>query len=130
MLKGLLAANIDLYVDQGDTYYKTFTLKDNTGAAIDLTNKTVSADVRKYANTSRTYPMDVLIENATAGIISLNLTPQQSNLYTSNRYVFQVKVVDSEGSYKVITGQILVEAGAASLNTTLGITGASGTGTI
>lgn len=128
MLKELLAANIDLYVDQGDTYYKEFTIKDNAGTAIDLTGKSLGIDIRRYANTNKTYPMSVNVVNAPSGIISLALTPAQSNSYIHDRYVYQVRISDGTDVIKIMTGQVLVEAGASSLNTELGIGGNTGAG--
>lgn len=128
MLKELLAANIDLYVDQGDTYYKEFTIKDNAGTAVNLTGKSVAVDVRRYANTKKTYPMSASVVTAASGIIALSLTPDQSGLYTHDRYVYQVRIIDGSDVIKIMTGQVLVEAGASSLNTELSIGGNSGAG--
>ncbi len=122
MITDYQSANIDLYVDQGDSYYKEFTLN-YSGAPINLTGMSVVADVRRYSNTSKVYPLTAAIKTAASGIISLSLTPQQSMLFDHSRYVYQVKIIDGTDIIKVMTGQILVTAGASSLKSVSAITG-------
>jgi hypothetical protein len=108
MLKELLAANIDLHVDQGDTYYKTFTIRDNTGVAVNLTGLEFTATVKRYHNTGTEYPMTVNILNALTGSISVEMTADETSDLIHDRYVYSIRASDSNDTTKILFGQLMV----------------------
>jgi hypothetical protein len=123
---------LDLVLDQGDSYYKEFTLT-HSGVSMNLTGLSIFTDVRRYANTNKVYPLTAQIVNSVTGVISLSLTPQQSMLFKNDRYVYQVKLSDGNDIVKVIQGHILVNNGASSVFSKSAITGneiSSFTGTV
>lgn len=123
MLKELIAARVDLYVDQGDSYYKVITVKDNNGTVIDLTALTLLSTVRKYSNTKTVYPLTVTTEEPNLGKLIISLNPAESMQYNSSRYVYEIRLSDGTDTTKIMVGQILVEHGAASAYTSLAING-------
>lgn len=125
MLKELLAANIDLYIDQGDTYYKTFTIKDNNGLAIDLTNVTIEANMKRYMNTGTNYQLDATIVTPLTGSIALSMTELNTNKLVNDRYVYTVKLRDATSSVKIMSGQVLVENTSAVISNINTVTGNS-----
>ena len=109
MLKELLASNIDLYVDQGDTYYKKFIIKDNSGVALNLAGLDFSAIVKRYYNTDTTYSMSVTVIDSATGQIALEMSSTESSDLVHDRYVYSVLATDGNDTSKILYGQILVQ---------------------
>lgn len=108
MLKELLAANIDLYIDQGDTYYKVFTIRDNNGTVVNLTGLEVTVIMKRYFNTETEYELLAEVVTPLAGVISLNMTADLTQELTSDRYVYAVRLSDGNDTTKIMHGQVLV----------------------
>jgi hypothetical protein len=108
MLKELASANFDLYIDQGDTYYKTFTVKDNSGAIVDLTGLTIETTMLRYFKTGRFYDLQATILNAVNGTIALSMTEMATRFLVENRYVYSVRLRDVNTAVKIMEGQVLV----------------------
>jgi hypothetical protein len=114
MLKELASANFDLYIDQGDTYYKTFTVKDNSGAIVDLTGLTIETTMLRYFKTGRFYDLQATILNAVNGTIALSMTEMATRFLVENRYVYSVRLRDVNTAVKIMEGQVLVTNSAIS----------------
>jgi hypothetical protein len=108
MLKELLSANIDLYIDQGDTYYKVFTIRDNTGTVINLTGLEVTASLKRYFNVGTDYPLTAEITDAVGGKVTLSMTEVDTSDLVYDRYVYNVKLSDGTDTTKIMSGQALV----------------------
>ena len=76
--------NLDLYVDQGDTFSKTLVVRDSVGI-VNLTGMTVEATVKRYFNTNKTYACSVSITNPTAGAVTFTMTEVQTAALTQDR---------------------------------------------
>ena len=116
MLQDLQPARVNLYVDQGDTYRKTFTVKNSLGLAIDLTGLSVECSAKRYYNTRRNYNMTATIESAIDGKIVLEFLEQDTRALTNDRYVFAVRLRDSTMAVTIMEGQILVTNTALSIS--------------
>ena len=82
----------NILIDQNADYSEQFTAKDDTGAVIDLTGKTVSGMIRKaYASTAQ-ISFSAATVSATAGTFTLALTEVQTAYGTLDRgrYVYDV----------------------------------------
>lgn len=108
MIQELSSASFDLYIDQGDTYYKTFTVKDNSGAIVDLTGMTIEADMLRYFGTGRKFGLTASILNPLTGSFALSMTEMDTRFLENNRYVYSVKVRGSNVAVKIMEGQVLV----------------------
>lgn len=108
MLKELIAANLDLYMDQGDSYYKTFTIRDNNGTIINLTGLTISVSMKRYYNTSTQYNLVGTISDAPNGVIALSMSAAATAILKHDRYVYAITLSDGTDTTKILAGQVLV----------------------
>jgi hypothetical protein len=108
LLQELQSARVDLYIDQGDSYYKVFTVKNSLGIVIDLTGLSVECSVKRYYNTHKSYNMRASIASAVEGKILLQMTEQDSRALYEDRYVYSVRLRDNTMAVTIMDGQILV----------------------
>lgn len=108
MLKELQAAPVDLYIDQGDTYYKVFTLHDNVGSVIDLTTLTFACTMKRYTNTGTTYALVPVVVDPTTGQFALTMTSTVSSSLVYDKYAYAVTVTNGTDVVKIMYGQVLV----------------------
>jgi len=102
-------AEIDLFIDQGDDFSKIFTLRDADGEALDLTGYVASAKLRQYYNTEKDYNLQAEIYGPmTDGQIKVYMTSADSSLLEKPRYVYSVKLIGTNSSIRVLTGQAIV----------------------
>lgn len=104
---------VDLVVNQKSSFDVTFAIQDN-GSAINLTGYSVSAKLKpEYTSPdSQAVTFTTAIANATAGTISMSLSPDQTALLTLPRYVYDMSIT-SNGGFKtrVVEGKITISKG-------------------
>ena len=108
-----MAAIANLIIDQGASFSTDVTVKDANGNAFNLTGYTAEAKLAKgYSSTrTRTTITSTISSDPTSGIVSLSLTPTQTNsLDAPERYVYDVEITQtSSGNVtRVIEGLISV----------------------
>ena len=108
-----MAAVANLIVDQGSTFTSDITVKDANGNAFNLTGYTVEAKLAKgYSSTrTRTTMTSSIAADPTTGIVSLSLTPTQTNaLDAPERYVYDVEITQTSSGdvTRVIEGIVTV----------------------
>ena len=108
-----MAAIANLIIDQGASFSTDVTVKDANGNAFNLTGYTSEAKLAKgYSSTrTRTTITSTISSDPTSGIVSLSLTPTQTNsLDAPERYVYDVEITQtSSGNVtRVIEGLISV----------------------
>lgn len=102
------AAELDLYIDQGDDFSKLITLQDSSGV-IDLTGYNVDANLRQYYNSTKDFNLQAEIYGSPVnGQIRVFMTTANSLLLTHPRYVYSVKLIGSVSTIRVLTGQVIV----------------------
>lgn len=89
-----MATKANLVIDQGSTYSTTLTLTDEDGEALDLTNNTAQAQIRK-SYSSLTYTSFTTSVNVAAGTVLLSLTAAQTSNLVAGRYVYDVELTDT-----------------------------------
>lgn len=107
--------NLDLYVDQGDTFSKTLVVRDSVGI-VNLTGMTVEATVKRYFNTNKTYACSVSITNPTAGTVTFTMTEVQTAALNQDRYVYSIKLRSGNEAVRVFAGQLLVTPSSDAIN--------------
>ena len=104
----------NLVVNAGSDFSQSFTLEGtNTNSAFNLTNYTVSSQMRKWAGSSNATTFTTSkIPPYTSGKILLSLTATQTQNLKPGRYVYDV-VLEDEYNVKtrVIEGMVLVTEG-------------------
>lgn len=107
-----MASVSNLYVDQGSDFSFTVTLTNSDGSAMDLTGYTCDAQVRKAYTSSSTSATFSTSINASAGLVTLELTDTQTTALDYGRYVYDAVITSSSGEKtRVLEGQVVVTPG-------------------
>ena len=103
---------INIQIEQGTDFESTFSIVQADGTALDLTNKSISAKMRKHHPSFGFIGFGVTFGTDPAlGKITISLSDTQSGIITAGRYNYDVLVNDDAGGgkkEKVISGQALV----------------------
>ena len=107
-----MAAIANLRVERGSTFSSDVTVKDSDGNVFDLTGYSATASLAKgydssfYTRTSFT----CTITTPSTGIITLELTADQTNALESGRYVYDLEILRTSDSTitRVIEGIVTV----------------------
>jgi hypothetical protein len=105
----------NLVVHQGFDFDAIFELEDiNTSSPLNLTNQTVSAQIRKtYTSSTSTSMNAAVFGDASNGKIKVSLDSTITSNLKAGRYVYDVKLVNNVSSSvsKVVEGSVLVKGG-------------------
>src|SRR6056300_830053 len=96
-----MAARANLKIDQGASFSTDVTVTNSDNTAFDLTGYTASAKLSQgYASTrTRTSFTTAIASDATTGVITLTLTPDQTSaLEATARYVYDVEILNTSES--------------------------------
>jgi hypothetical protein len=102
-----MAAKVNIIIDQGATFFTTFTIESDTGTPIDFTNYTANSQMRKSYTSSTAYTFDVALSNT--GSVNLSMNASTTNSITAGRYLYDVEVQDSDGvRSRIVEGIVTV----------------------
>ena len=88
-----MASISNIFIDQGATFSTTLTINDSTGSALDLTNFTAIAQIRKSPSSSTSTAFTVaFVSPRTTGQITISLTPTQTTALEAGRYNYDVLI--------------------------------------
>tara|TARA_B100001939_G_scaffold338768_1_gene344761 strand:+ start:1223 stop:1561 length:339 start_codon:yes stop_codon:yes gene_type:complete len=102
---------VNLVIESGTDFSRTFTLRSNSGSLLNLSNYTFSAKMRKWSGSSgsvsfaTTYGAD-----PSQGRLTISMGSSITGIVTEGRYNYDV-LIDNAGTNtitKVIVGQITV----------------------
>lgn len=89
-----MSNKINIVIDQGSTFSNNIVISSNNGLTMDLTNYTVSAQIRKWYNSTNAVSFNASI-NAAASSINLLLDANTSSSMNFGRYVYDVKIINT-----------------------------------
>lgn len=94
-----MATISNLFIDQDADFTTTVTINDSAGSALDLTNYTALAMIRKtYASSTSTTFTSTFASDRTTGQITISLTDTQTAALESGRYVYDLVITDASGT--------------------------------
>lgn len=105
----------NLIINSGSDFSQSFTLEGNdSNSSFDLTNYTVSSQMRKWAGSSSYTAFTAeVIQPSADGQLFLSLTSTQTKQLKPGRYIYDVVITDNYGvKNRVIEGNVLVREGA------------------
>jgi len=102
-----MAGTTNIVIDQGTTFDLTINVTADDGTPTDLTDYTITAQIRKSYYTS-TYTAFTTGKSNLAGEITLSLTPAQTSALKAGRYVYDVEMASSAETVRVIEGIVTV----------------------
>lgn len=90
-------ANHDITIQQGATFAKTLTLKDDNDTVINITNDTFRGQVRKqHSSTDIQASFNFVITDGANGVVSWALTPTQTEAMGNGKFVYDVEWVKAD----------------------------------
>jgi len=93
-----MAAISNIFIDQGADFTTTVTVSDANGDALDLSNYTALAQIRKtYESTTATTFTSTFVSPRTTGQITISLTDDQTSSLDFGRYVYDLLITDGDG---------------------------------
>jgi len=102
-----MAGITNIVIDQGTTFDLTINVTADDGSPTDLTDYTISSQIRKSYYTS-TYTAFTTGKVNLTGEITLSLTPTQTSALKAGRYVYDVEMASSDETVRVIEGIVTV----------------------
>lgn len=102
---------VNIQVEQDTDFTASFNITNSDGSAYNLTNRSISAKMRKWSGSAGYVGFAVTFgAYPTQGEISISLTDTQTGIITAGRYNYDVIITnDINGKKeKVISGQALV----------------------
>jgi len=97
----------NLVIDQGTSFEITINVTLDDGSEKDLTDYTVSSQIRKSYYTN-TYTEFTTSKVDLFGEITLSLNPTQTSALKAGRYVYDVEIASDEETVRIIEGIVTV----------------------
>jgi hypothetical protein len=88
-----MATKVNLVVDQGTTFVSQITFNDEAGNTINFSTYSGAAQLRKHYSSSNSTSFGVTL--GANGVITLQLTANQTGNLVAGRYVYDLEVTDS-----------------------------------
>jgi len=103
---------VNLVIEQGTDFTRTFSLKRSDGSPLNLTNYNFDAKMRKWSGSAGYISFATTYNaNPSAGKLTISLQNSQTGIITAGRYNYDILIINSalnNVTTKVITGQITV----------------------
>jgi len=98
---------LDLVINKGDTFIKTFQLKQSNGDPVDLTGSSIASDLRKFPHSTIAVSLNAAIDNPTTGEWSLRLSSVETASVGFTHGNYDVEVTFTNGEVrKLLYGSI------------------------
>ena len=115
-----MATTVNLTLDQGTTFRKSLTIKDDSSAVIDITGYTFRGQARaSYGNATTVLAFDFAVRTQTGGnvgIVDMSLPASATDalvLKGVTNYVYDVEMVEPGGTvYRLFQGTLAVSPSA------------------
>ena len=102
---------VNLTIESGTTFSRTFTLRNSSGSLLDLTNYSFDAKMRKWSNAANSISFGTTYNgDPTEGRLSISMASTVTGIITEGRYNYDILLTNTNNNNitKVITGQITV----------------------
>jgi hypothetical protein len=99
-------ASHDITIDQGSTFSKSITLKDDNDVVINVTNDTFRGQVRKHhSSTDIQATFSFTITDGTNGVVAWSLSATDSAAMSSGILVYDVEWIKQDGTVtRILSG--------------------------
>ena len=92
-------ASHDITIDQGSSYSKTLTLKDDNDTVINITNDSFRGQIRKHhSSTDIQATFTFTITNGTGGVVTWSLTPTQTAAMGTGKFVYDLEWLKADST--------------------------------
>lgn len=108
----MAAIPINLVVEQKADFEATFTVTGSNNVALDLTNYTAEAKIKKHYTSSSSTNFGVSFLDRTAGKLKLSMSSFATSLLKPGRYSYDILITSPGGvKTRVVEGQVTVTPG-------------------
>jgi hypothetical protein len=92
---------VNLSINTGTSFTKTFPIVSDNGSELDLTNYTINSQLRKSSQ-SNSYInfISTAVSPFSSGIIKIELTPNSTNSLKSGRYLYDIIITNNNTGEK------------------------------
>ena len=103
----------NIVISTNEDFTQTFTLQSASDkTALNLTDYTVSSQMRKYAGSSTATDFTAsIVSPATSGKVSIALTATDTTNLKEGRYVYDIVIEKNSTKTKVVEGMVVVNKG-------------------
>jgi hypothetical protein len=104
----------NIVVNAGTDFNQTFTLESSdTNSALDLTNYTITSQMRKHAASSSAVNFTTTKVSPSEGVIKIGLTTSVTSSLKPGRYIYDIIAYNgiTSTTARVIEGMVLVREG-------------------
>jgi hypothetical protein len=108
-----MAAEVNLYVDQGANFGIEFIIGDDVGNPINITDFIVVANIRTNYTTTKFIPLTVTKVSPLNGTVTLSLTDIQTAKMEGGRYLYDAQYTTSLGTVRFLEGILTVYPSAS-----------------
>jgi len=104
-----MAIVTNIFIDQGAEFFRTMTITDTNKVAINLTNCTLSGQLRRSYTATTSVPLVMAIVDRLTGKASMSLSAAATAALADGRYVYDVELTSVEGKvYRILEGNVVV----------------------
>lgn len=108
------AININLTLEQGTDYDVDFTIRNDDGSPLNLTDYDAQSVVRKTYTSTISYPFEITFVDRIAGQINVSMASTVTSTLKEGRYVYDVVLTSGNNvKTRVIQGNLLVNPGVS-----------------
>jgi hypothetical protein len=108
MLLNFYAKSLNLYMEQGGSYFKEFNLLDD-GTSVDLTGYALSMQIKEYSGVKPLVIVsDVYILANIPSTVVISIESAETDLLVKSRYVYRLMAISPTEATILMFGQILI----------------------
>ena len=108
----MAAIPINLIIEQRADFEATFTISGANNVALDLTNLSAEAKIKKNYTSSTSTNFGIVFLDRTAGKLKLTMNAFNTSLLKEGRYVYDIVLTANSGvKTRVVEGQVTVSPG-------------------
>jgi hypothetical protein len=106
----MIAAELDLTIHKGTTFYRSFIWKDEAGTPINMTGWSVEADVRKTTSSALAFTLGASITDASGGEFEFDISDEDTKALQAGTYYYDVIFDKGDGTRTepVMSGSVTV----------------------
>lgn len=110
----MAAASLNLTIEQGTDFEVAFTVRNKTGAPLNLLSYTATSSLKKHYTSTTSYPFTVTFVDRSNGRISISMTDTQTDTISGGRYVYDVVLISPSGiKTRALEGFVIVSSGVS-----------------
>lgn len=104
--------NINLTIEQGSDYEASFTITNDDGSALNLTDYDAEAKLRKHYASTTAKTFVITFVNRVAGEIAVSMASTVTSTLSEGRHVYDIVLTSPTNTKsRVIQGNVLVNPG-------------------